>query len=147
MLTNPLFEIKKTSKHMALIFNGAASSGGHSGLQHCVWREMVLVQYALEEEQLHTNEAIRAWTLKKPHIRLVRRDACKHGEAASDNITFVNASLVSLNTTAERRAAFWSVLQVTTHYSFNHFNITISFFDPLHKCFELRWELEELYAS
>lgn len=69
---------------MALIFNGAASSGGHSGLQRCVWGEMVLVLCALEEEQLHTNEAIRAWTLKKPHIRLESRNACKHGEAARD---------------------------------------------------------------
>ena len=45
---------------MALIFNGVTSSGGHSGLQHCARREMVLVLCALEEEELHTNEAIRA---------------------------------------------------------------------------------------
>ena len=45
---------------MALIFNGVASSGGHSGLQCGVRRETVLVLCALEEEQLHTNEAIRA---------------------------------------------------------------------------------------
>lgn len=42
------------------MFNGVASSGGHSGLQWAVRREMVLVLCALEEEQLHTNEAIRA---------------------------------------------------------------------------------------
>jgi len=45
---------------MALIFNGAASSGGHSGLQRCVWRETELVRRALKEEQPRTNEAIRA---------------------------------------------------------------------------------------
>lgn len=69
---------------MALIFNGVASSGGHSGLQCGVRREMVLVLCAQEEEQLHTNEAIRARTLKKAHIRLVSRDACKQGQAACD---------------------------------------------------------------
>lgn len=45
---------------MALIFNGVASSGGHSGLQRRVIRETVLVLCAVEEEQLHANEAIRA---------------------------------------------------------------------------------------
>lgn len=65
---------------MALIFNGAASSGGHCGL--CVWGETVLVLRAQEEEQLRTNEAIRAWTLNKAHIRLVSGDACKHAQAA-----------------------------------------------------------------
>lgn len=59
MLTNPLFEIK-TSKHMTLIFNGVASSGGHSRLQRCVRSEMVLVLCALKEKQPHANEAIRA---------------------------------------------------------------------------------------
>lgn len=69
---------------MALIFNGVASSGGRSGLELGVGWEMVLVLRALEEEQLHANEAIRAWTLKEAHIRLVSRDACKHSEAARD---------------------------------------------------------------
>lgn len=59
MLTCLLFEIKP-SKHMALIFNGVASSGGRSGLEHGVGWEMVLVLRALEEEQFHANEAIRA---------------------------------------------------------------------------------------
>lgn len=129
---------------MALIFNGAASSGGHSALQLWVWGEVVLVLCAKEEEQLCTNKAIRAWEQltsdywAESHVNMTVEHTIR---------SLCNTSHAPLDTTVEHQAAFGNIFCSPQHISSLIISTLRLISDPLCECFKLSCKPERQPAG